>query len=67
MSDEQLNNLEARFAWLERHVLEQDKAMLAMADELRRLQREIETLRERFGTAEGPGDAMDPEERPPHY
>ena len=67
MEDERLINLEARFAWLERHVGEQDKAMAEMGEEIRRLRLEIKNLRERLGNREGAGEASEPGERPPHY
>ena len=38
MSEERLTNLEARYAWLERHVGEQDRAMAELGRDLRRLQ-----------------------------
>jgi uncharacterized coiled-coil protein SlyX len=67
MSDDRLNNLEARFAWLERHVGEQDRAMAGMGDEMRRIRRELETLRERVREPDGPAGPPDTAERPPHY
>ena len=68
MSDERLNHLEARYAWLERHVREQDKAMLEMGEELRKLRRELEQARERLRTADGGGEGPEPAEPPPpHY
>jgi SlyX protein len=67
MGDERLINLEARYEWLERHVGEQDRAMAELGEEIRRLRREIEALREELGDAEGPGVEGDAEERPPHY
>ena len=52
-------------AWLERHVVEQDKAMLALAETNDRLRRELEIMRLRSsGESTGPTPA---EERPPHY
>ena len=73
MSDtiESIHRLEEKIAYLERHVTEQDKAMLEMADDLMRLSRELKALRERDtsggagGGGEGDGTARD--ERPPHY
>ncbi|MSU49165.1 MAG: SlyX family protein [Opitutus sp.] len=68
--NERLNHLEEKIAYLERHVTEQDKAMLEFADELSKVRRELKALRERASTAdpgaggEG-GGAQD--ERPPHY
>lgn len=65
---ERLTLLEERYAHLQRHVTQQDQAMLELGDELARLRREVQALRARSGeagsgeAAEGPGD-----ERPPHY
>ena len=68
MSDDRLTHLEARYAWLERHVREQDKAMLEMAEELRKLRRELEQWRARLRTAEGASEGPEPvEPPPPHY
>lgn len=62
--DERIARAEERIAWLEKHVGEQDKAMLELADELKRLRQALLTLRER---AEGGVPPLDPNERPPHY
>jgi uncharacterized coiled-coil protein SlyX len=62
---ERLTLLEERYAHLQRHVVQQDKAMLALSDELAKLRREITLLR-----ARDPGDPSageGPEARPPHY
>jgi SlyX protein len=68
MSDERLTNLEARFAWLERHVVEQDRAMAEMGEELRRLRRELVALRERLRGMDGAAGAAPADEPPPpHY
>jgi uncharacterized coiled-coil protein SlyX len=68
MSERRLTDLEARYAWLERHVQEQDRAMAGLTDELRRLRRELETLRALARTAAGPADPPPgPEPPPPHY
>lgn len=56
--------LEERIAWLERHVLEQDKVMLAQGDALRKLVGELTGLRERLENRAAP---LDPNEKPPHY
>jgi SlyX protein len=64
--NERINRLEEKIAYLERHVTEQDKAMLEMADTIAKLQRELTRLRE--GGARGSGDHEElPDERPPHY
>jgi SlyX protein len=65
--NENVRHLEEQIAYLERHVTEQDKAMLEFADELARLRREMKSLRERLaGGASGEGEATG-DERPPHY
>ena len=64
--NEPINRLEEKIAYLERHVTEQDRAMLEMAEDIARLRRELKALRER---SEPRGDAApeEPGERPPHY
>ncbi|HEY3757589.1 MAG TPA: SlyX family protein [Opitutaceae bacterium] len=62
MSEDRLSALEARFAWLERHVVEQDRTMLEFADELRRLKEQLKRVRDRAGAPQEESD-----ERPPHY
>jgi SlyX protein len=66
--NENLKRLEEKIAYLERHVTEQDKAMLEMSDELTRLRRKVKMLGERqaSGTA-GESGEEEAEERPPHY
>jgi SlyX protein len=66
----EIQHLEEKIAYLERHVTQQDKAMLEMADDIARLRRELKGLRERGtarGAGEGGGGAELPDERPPHY
>jgi SlyX protein len=65
--NESVKRLEEKIAFLERHVTEQDKAMLELADDLSRLRRELKSLRERIVGGSGDGGAMPAEERPPHY
>ena len=67
--NENIRQLEEKIAYLERHVVEQDKAMLEFADELAALRREIRALRD---AASGSGatrrdDNEASDERPPHY
>jgi uncharacterized coiled-coil protein SlyX len=59
--------LEARFAWLERHVADQDKVMVGLGEEIRRLKREVDQLRGRLRGASEADPPIDPDERPPHY
>jgi uncharacterized coiled-coil protein SlyX len=65
---ERLTRLEERYAHLQRHQAEQDKAMLGLAEELARLKKELALLRAAQGPApEAGGDPAATEERPPHY
>ena len=68
--DENLRRLEEKIAYLERHVTEQDKEMLGLADEIAALRREMKAWRERVtsgGTDGSPGGESPQDERPPHY
>jgi SlyX protein len=65
--NESVKHLEEKIAYLERHVTEQDKAMLEFADELARLRREMKALREKHASGGGAGDDEPTDERPPHY
>jgi uncharacterized coiled-coil protein SlyX len=62
---ERLTLLEERYAHLQRHVVEQDKAVLKLGEELAKLRQEIALLRGRE-TGDSPTGGMS-EERPPHY
>jgi len=64
---QQISRLEERLAWLERHVVEQDKAMLELSEDITRLHRELLALRDRTpsGSSAEPDDTIN--ERPPHY
>lgn len=57
--------LEERYAHLQRHTAEQDKAMLELAGEVAQLRKEITRLRGQMATGRGPDDGTS--ERPPHY
>ena len=67
MSDARIDRLEERLAWLERHVTEQDKAMLEQSRLLDRALAELRLLRDRVATGGGPNTEASAEERPPHY
>jgi SlyX protein len=63
----QIARLEERLAWLERHVIEQDKVMLEMSEDIMRLRRELLSLRDRTSSG-SPTESNEPShERPPHY
>jgi uncharacterized coiled-coil protein SlyX len=66
MSDaEHIRELEMKIAFLEKHVGEQDRAMLEMNDRLEALEKRLLGLRERL--ERGPDGPMPADERPPHY
>ncbi len=67
MSTERLDRLEGRLAWFERHVTEQDKAMLEMAGQIDRLKAELGRLRLRSESGGMVTEGNSAEERPPHY
>jgi SlyX protein len=65
-----IKRLEEKIAYLERHVTEQDKAMLEMAEDIARLRRELKTLRDTGaarGSATDRDEASPADDRPPHY
>jgi SlyX protein len=64
MAQTGIERLEERIAWLERHVSEQDRVMLAQGEELKQLKEALSAVRERLMAREAP---LDPNERPPHY
>jgi SlyX protein len=66
--NERVQRLEEKVAYLERHVTEQDKAILEQGDLLAKVRLELRALRERTtGSAPGEGDREPADERPPHY
>lgn len=67
MSNERIERLEERLAWLQRHVTEQDKVMLEFSRQLDRALAELRLLRERAAGAAGGSAETLSDERPPHY
>jgi DNA-binding response OmpR family regulator len=65
MKNERLALLEEKLAWLQRHVTEQDKAMLELAGEIDRLKKQVTELRAKL--AADPGEPAEADEHPPHY
>lgn len=68
--NDRLQRLEEKIAYLERHVTEQDRAMLALSDEFERMKRELQNLRERSASGGAPGGGEEDGagfEKPPHY
>jgi SlyX protein len=66
--NESVKQLEEKIAYLERHVVEQDKAMLEFVGDLARLRKELQKMRERLAPAQvGDSDTAPTDERPPHY
>ena len=62
---DRLTRLEERYAHLQRHNAEQDKAMLELADEVAKLRQELAVLRTQ--QTGGRDSEETPDERPPHY
>jgi SlyX protein len=67
MPSARIDRLEERLAWLERHVTEQDKAMLALNEEFARLRAELKKLRERPAAGSENSHQPESDDRPPHY
>jgi len=67
VDDERYRKIEERVAWLERHVLEQDKAMMELGDELLGARKLLQQMQERLRTGGDAGEISDANERPPHY
>jgi len=66
--NDNIKRLEEKIAYLERHVVEQDKAMLELADNLARLRKELRKLQDRpAGDRAESADEAPLNERPPHY
>jgi len=61
-----LQRLEEKIAYLERHVGEQDKAMLEMAMQIDLLKRELGLMRDRLTEGKSP-EPLAQDEKPPHY
>ncbi len=58
--------LEERLAWFEKHVVEQDRAMLELAEQVSRLKAELRSVRDKAEHA-GSGGEEEKEAPPPHY
>lgn len=67
MPTERIDRLEERLAWLQRHVTEQDKAMLEMAGQLDRVKAELTRLKQRAEASPPAPEGSAADERPPHY
>lgn len=66
MSDLQIQDLQIKQTFLERHIEEQDRVLYAMQSELERLRKEVAILKER-ALAASDGDELPANEKPPHY
>lgn len=70
MSDDPTRELEIKISFLEKHVGEQDRAMMALSNQLAALERQVKRLADsvKAGAESGPsGAGSSPDERPPHY
>ena len=67
MNNLDIQKLENKIAFLERHVEEQDKEMLRMNRELAMLAKGLTDLRDRFDSQSEAKNEASEDERPPHY
>jgi uncharacterized coiled-coil protein SlyX len=67
LSDERLLDLQERFAWLERHATERDLEILALSDRVRKLERQVEKLKEKSEPTTEESSSLPEIDRPPHY
>ena len=66
MSDLQIQDLQIKQTFLERHIEEQDRVIYAMQTEIEKLRKDIETLKQRADSSSD-GNDMPANEKPPHY
>lgn len=70
MSDSRLRELEIKAAFLEKHVEEQDRAMLEMSNRIDALERHLRRLNDAMKSVDArgaSGEGAPADERPPHY
>ena len=65
--DPRVQRLEEKIAYLERHVVAQDRAMLELTEQVARLRQTLTVLRERLPDSPTGGETAPEDERPPHY
>ena len=58
--------LEERLAWFEKHVIEQDRVMLDISEQLTRVKSDLRSVREKAESGET-GGVEQKEAPPPHY
>lgn len=63
---ERMRRLEEKIAYLERHVVAQDRAMFEMAERIDALDERLKQVGERVQRGAGDDD-LPADERPPHY
>lgn len=64
---ERLDAVEARVAWLEKHLADLDHVVRELGDELRQMRVELSQLREAQSGLGGEGEGGPRYEVPPHY
>lgn len=67
MSDPVIQELQIKQTYLERHVEEQDRVILALQSEIDKLRRELSRLEDKIPSARSDGADLPADEKPPHY
>ncbi|MBK1878414.1 SlyX family protein [Pelagicoccus mobilis] len=67
MSESQIQDLQIKQAFLERHIEEQDRVIYGLQTELEKLRAEVRKLAERADSQSGSNNEMPADEKPPHY
>jgi len=67
MNNLDIQNLETKIAFLERHVEEQDKEIFRLNRELAIVAKGLTDLRDKFDSQSETKKTSDENERPPHY
>lgn len=67
MNHSTIQELETKFAFLERHVEEQDRVILKMQQKIDVLEEKVEKLEDAQNQSQGNSNSQAIDERPPHY
>jgi len=67
MNDFDIQNMEIKISYLERHVEEQDKEILRLNQEIALVAKELTRLKGKFESQQDSKNDAPVDERPPHY